>query len=195
LCFNELVLIRTTYLEQLSPEQVRPGRPPREPVQVVRVERTAPEFARFLYSTVGGDWYWRDRLGWSREEWVAHLERPLIELWVAWAHGAPAGYFELSGSSTMDFPSVEIAYFGLLPGFLGVGLGGHLLTVALRSAWTLHSRWRDVAPVGRVWVHTCTLDGPAALANYEARGLAVYRTEEAEEDVPDSPPGSWPAMT
>jgi hypothetical protein len=28
-----------------------------------------------------------------------------------------------------------------------------------------------------VWVHTCTLDGPHALANYEARGLRPFRTE------------------
>ncbi|MEA2383683.1 MAG: hypothetical protein QOH72_3654, partial [Solirubrobacteraceae bacterium] len=29
----------------------------------------------------------------------------------------------------------------------------------------------------RAWVHTCTLDGPNALPNYEARGLRRFRTE------------------
>jgi hypothetical protein len=29
----------------------------------------------------------------------------------------------------------------------------------------------------RVWVHTCTLDHPASLANYQARGLVPYKTE------------------
>jgi hypothetical protein len=29
----------------------------------------------------------------------------------------------------------------------------------------------------RVWVHTCTLDHPGALANYQARGFAIYKVE------------------
>jgi hypothetical protein len=28
-----------------------------------------------------------------------------------------------------------------------------------------------------VWVHTCTLDAPTALANYQARGLRIYKEE------------------
>ena len=66
--------------------------------------------------------------------------------------------------------SVEIAYFGLLPEFLGLGLGGHLLTEATRAAWALHPR--------RIWLHTCTFDHPAALPNYQARGFHITRTEE-----------------
>lgn len=189
------MLVRTTYLEQRSAEDLRPARVPADPVDVVRVNRPVPEFSRFLYATVGGDWHWRDRLRWTREDWLAHLNRPLVETWVAWVAGAPAGYVELCGSATVDSTAVEIAYFGLLPGFLGLGLGGHLLTVGLRLAWTMPARWPRTEPVTRVWVHTCTLDGPAALTNYQARGLTVYRTEEAEEDVPDSPPGSWPASS
>jgi GNAT superfamily N-acetyltransferase len=187
---DEFVMVRTTYLEQGSPEEVRPAREPADPVNVVRVEQPSPEFARFLYGTVGGDWHWTDRLPWSREIWLEYLSRPLVETWVAWVHGAPAGYVELAGSSTGE---VEIAYFGLLPGFLGRGLGGHLLTVGLRLAWTMAARWPDVPAVSRVWVHTCTLDGPAAAANYQARGMVPYRTEDAEVAVPASPPGSWPS--
>lgn len=189
------MLVKTTYLEQRSPVEVREARPPKYPVEVVRVELPAPEFSRFLYATVGGDWHWHDRLKWSREEWLDYLGRSHVETWVAWVRGTPAGYVELAGSSAVEPFDVEIAYFGLLPGFLGRGLGGHLLTVGLGLAWELAARWPGTPPVSRVWVHTCTLDGPAALANYQARGLAVYRTEEAEADVPESPPGSWPASS
>lgn len=186
------MLVRTTYLEQGSPEAVRPATSPADSVDVVRVELPSPEFSRFLYATVGGDWHWTDRLGWTRSAWSEYLNRPLVETWVAWVRGTPAGYIELAGSSTGD---VEIAYFGLLPGFLGRGLGGHLLTEGLRRAWTMATRRPGIEPVHRVWVHTCTLDGPAALANYQARGMTVYRTEDAEVDVPASPPGSWPTST
>jgi hypothetical protein len=43
-----------------------------------------------------------------------------------------------------------------------------------------------------VWVHTCSLDGPAALPTYQRRGLEIY--DERVEDVllPDSKPEPWP---
>jgi GNAT superfamily N-acetyltransferase len=59
----------------------------------------------------------------------------------------------------------EIRSFGLLQGARGRGVGGHLLVHALRRGFAL-------AP--RVWLHTCTLDDPRALPNYEARGLQVF---------------------
>jgi hypothetical protein len=43
----------------------------------------------------------------------------------------------------------------------------------------------------RVWVHTCDLDHPRALANYQARGFEVFRVVEDDEDLPDQPLGVW----
>ncbi len=73
--------------------------------------------------------------------------------------------------------SVEIAFFGLLPQFIGKGLGGYLLSEAIRKAWDLDA--------SRVWVHTCTLDHPHALGNYEARGLTIVREETHVQDISD----------
>jgi hypothetical protein len=42
-------------------------------------------------------------------------------------------------------------------------------------------------------VHTCDLDAPAALANYQARGMTVYQVTETEQEVPVTTPGSWSA--
>jgi len=70
---------------------------------------------------------------------------------------------------------VEILYFGLAEAFFGQGFGGPLLTHALQSAWA----WPGTT---KVWVHTCSLDHPSALANYQARGLRIYR-EEVEADA------------
>ena len=61
---------------------------------------------------------------------------------------------------------VEIAYFGLLPAFHGRGWGGALLEHALRRGFELGSR---------VWVHTCTLDGPHALAELPSAAAACRR--------------------
>ena len=75
--------------------------------------------------------------------------------------------------------NVEIVYFGLMEQFSGMGLGGHL---------TLRPRGSLAA---RVWVHTCSLDSPAALANYQARGMQLYKLEAAWPEIPDRTPGPW----
>ncbi len=156
---------------------------------MTRAEVSSPELNRYLYAAVGGDWFWLDRLSWSWQQWHDWLDRPGVETWLASVRGTPVGYVELDGHRDGE---VELAYFGLLPAFVGQGLGGHLLTFALQQAWSLSERWPGLAPVRRVWVHTCTLDGPAALANYQARGMRLYRTETENAELPGAPPGPWP---
>ena len=141
----------------------------------------SPELNRFLYTAVGGDWFWVDRLGWNYRKWSAYLDRPELETWVAYVHGTPAGYFELEVQKGLD---VELAYFGLLPQFIGRGFGGILLTKAVDRAWEIGAK--------RVWVHTCSLDGPVALDSYKARGFSVYKEETEAYDLPNEKPGPWP---
>ncbi len=125
-------------------------------------------FYRFLYDSVGKDWRWRDRLNWHDEKLHAVLAAPTTSLYVLYEGGLPGGYIELDrqnedGDGGGD---TEIAYFGLRPAFTGRGLGKHLLSFGVRQAWD------DGA--GRVWLHTCNLDSPHALANYKKRGFSVY---------------------
>jgi GNAT superfamily N-acetyltransferase len=79
---------------------------------------------------------------------------------------------------------VEIVHFGLLPRFIGQRLGGYLLSAGVQYAWEQGAR--------RVWVHTCSLDGPNAMANYRARGFGVYEEKLGWEDLPEVSPGPWP---
>jgi GNAT superfamily N-acetyltransferase len=186
-------IVTTWFLEQTDPADVRPARLPADDVTVTRAEVPSPELSRYLYTAVGGDWYWLDRLPWTWQQWYDWLDRPGVETWLAAVRGTPAGYLELEAQPEGE---VEITYFGLLPSFVGQGVGGHLLTVALRQAWSLAERWRGatpaVHPTKRVWVHTCTLDGPAALPNYQARGMRLYRTDRDPEMLPGRSPGPWP---
>ncbi|GAA2630612.1 GNAT family N-acetyltransferase [Actinomadura fulvescens] len=104
------------------------------------------------------------------------------EEWRAWFAGHPGRVFRLlayegeaAGIVTYDphpGDEVEIVSFGLLPDFVGKGLGGHALTLGVRQAW-------QVKPgVRRVWLHTSSLDHPNALPNYHRRGFRTFRTEE-----------------
>ncbi|MEU8273051.1 GNAT family N-acetyltransferase [Microbispora bryophytorum] len=183
--------VTTWYLEQTNPADLRPGRPPTLPAQVVRAEVPTPEFSRFLYTAVGGDWQWTNRLPWTWKQWRDWLDRPGVETWVAWVRGTPAGYAELVAQ---DGGAVEIVNFGLLPYAIGQGLGGWLLGEAAARAWDLAERWRGREATRRVWVHTCSLDGPAALANYRARGFRLYDEKlnaPGDEDEGETP-GPWP---
>lgn len=173
--------VTTWYLEMLDPAQLRPKLSEHPNLEIRQAEVPCPELSRFLYASVGGQWYWCDRLSWSRDRWLTYLNRPQVETWVAYISGTPAGYIELEAHPQSD---VEITCFGLLPQFIGQGIGGHLLTVGVQRAWS--------RGVSRVWVHTCSLDGPFAYKNYESRGFTRYDTKVAIEDLPDEPLGPWP---
>lgn len=170
-----------TYLEMTDPSQLIPAREPSELPTLTRVEHPYPELNRFLYTSVGADWFWCDRLPWTYAQWQQYLARPDHETWIAYLQGTPAGYFELDSDPAKG---IEVAMFGLMPQYVGLGLGGHLLTCALRRAW------QKQPP--RVWLHTCNHDHPHALANYRARGLRPFQTRQVEKDLPERSPGPWP---
>src|SRR5262249_62301103 len=123
-----LVSVTTYYLELRDPSELRPGRRPPEDFEVRRAAIPCPELNRFLYTAVGGDWYWIDRLRWTYAQWLRYLDRPELQTWVAYCAGTPAGYFELEAQAG---GGVEVAYFGLLPCFVGQGLGGALVAAGV----------------------------------------------------------------
>jgi ribosomal protein S18 acetylase RimI-like enzyme len=179
-------LVTTYHLELMQPEALVPAAAARTPYRVERSTVPVPELNRFLYASVGADWRWYMRLEWSYDQWQRYLARDEVGTWIAYVEGTPAGYFELERQPP---DSVEIAYFGLLPQFIGRGMGGAFLTDAVRTAFEFGSGGPDAT---RVWLHTCTLDHPAALANYQARGFRIFDTVALEEEVPDGPMDPWP---
>ncbi len=150
-------------------------------LSIERAQSPSPELNRFLYTAVGGDWNWVDRLTWTYQGWQEWVHRPELDTWVAFISGMPAGFFELESQVNSN---VEIVSFGLLPSFIGQGLGGHLLTVAVGEAWRMAAK--------RVWLHTCTLDHPRALSNYLARGFRVFQESTLEQEVLERSPGPCP---
>jgi GNAT superfamily N-acetyltransferase len=153
-----------TYLELTDPGGLRPAAPPRVDgeLEIARVDPPDGAVSRWFYESVGRPHQWTDHLKRTGAEWQVWADG--VETWVLTVDGRRAGYYELQHEGD----AVQIAYFGLVPAAQGRGLGGHLLTHALRRALAL-------AP--RVWLHTCTLDGRYALVNYRARGLRPFRTE------------------
>jgi len=153
------VSVTRTYLEMLSPADLKAEGSAGPEVRLEAVKDCPWHFYRYLYVEVGREAHWKDRLPWTEAQFRAWLAGPSV-VWLLSVAGAPAGFFELRGH---DDGSREIAYFGLMPEFVGRGLGKFLLTRSVEEAWALNPT--------RVWLHTCTLDHPGALPNYLKRGF------------------------
>ena len=160
-------LTTVTHLEMFDPAELKAKPCPDARACIQAVETPSPEVNRFFYFSVGEEWGWYERRVWSDEQWVRYVNRPELETWlVTWA-GEAVGYCELERQAGH---TVEIAYFGLLSAHTQKKLGGWFLAEMVRQAWAGGTK--------RVWVHTCDLDHPAALANYLARGFKAFKTTQ-----------------
>ena len=164
-----------THLAMESPPALEPPPPP-APAPGVAIDRrwTMPvaDYLR-LYHAIGDDWLWWSRLTWDEARLAAHLAEKETEIYVAEADGEEIGLIELN---LRPAPDIELRYFGVIPSWIGKGLGGWLLAHALAAAWRHDPR--------RMILNTCTLDHPGALAFYQRHGFAVTHSEV---DIVDDP--------
>ena len=109
---------------------------------------------------IGEDWLWFSRLRLTDEELARVIRHPRVEVWVLSRDGVDVGLLELDRRTPGD---VELLFFGLAPELVGGGAGRFLMERAIEIAWSTAPR--------RFWLHTCTLDHPAALAFYRRSGL------------------------
>jgi GNAT superfamily N-acetyltransferase len=145
-------------LRRLVPEQD-------VPLQLVRWK--APDLAKYrlLFRRVGAKWLWWSRLALDDAALGAIIHDPQVHVFaVADRAGVEVGMLELDFRKAGE---AEIAFFGLIPGATGKGFGKWLMRRALQMAW-------GDKEVTRVWVHTCTLDGPQALPFYMGQGFVPY---------------------
>lgn len=156
----------TTYLEMTARTDFKPSFSIDPALTILHSHVPLASFYRFLYSAVGAEWQWVDRNRWSDEQIEHWLTLPTTQLFVLYVNGTPAGYVELDQQPA----GTEIAYFGLIRRFFGRGYGAHLLSFGIQWAWDTGA--------SRVWVHTCNLDGPHALKNYQNRGFSIYHVDE-----------------
>ncbi|WP_156255881.1 GNAT family N-acetyltransferase [Sandarakinorhabdus oryzae] len=159
----------------------------------LKLERwTAPvdlDRYRALFRAIGQPWLWRGRLVLDDAALAATLGAPTLEVLVACRRdGTPQGLLELDFA---DDGQCELAYVGLVPELTGRGHGAWLMGHALKRAWQGQP---NRPPITRVWVHTCDLDHPGALAFYQRHGFRPYeRLVEIYEDPRAS--GLYPADT
>lgn len=152
-----------TYLEMRRPVQV--AKEPRDPA--LAFEPIGRDLARYraLYRRIGEPWLWFSRAIMSDAQLRATIEHPDVEALALTRAGRDLGMIELD---LRDGSDCELAFLGLVPDAIGGGLGGVLIREAIGRAFARPA-------VQRLWLHTCTLDHPAAVSFYMRAGLKPYR--------------------
>ena len=168
---NDHIATIVTSLEMRSKPPLRPARP--SPLRLVHWPAPTSDRYKTLFRRIGEPWLWFSRLVMAEESLRRILDDPGIEVYAATDRaGIELGMLEL------DFRvagTCELSYVGLVPELTGQGNGSWLMAQALQLAWR--------KGVERVWVHTCTLDHPAALGFYRRHGFVPYkRTVETFAD-------------
>jgi GNAT superfamily N-acetyltransferase len=167
----ELVDVIVCYLEMFEcPDRTVPS--PREGLTVVHAKKPTVGYYRFIYEAVGADYHWFSRRIMSDQELTDLIHDPLVEVHVLYVDGTPAGYVEIDRRQPNE---VEIPQFGLTADFIGQGLGKWFLR------WTIERIFSY--GIGRLWLHTCSLDHPIALENYKKAGFVEYKQEQIHRQL------------
>ncbi|MGP1396637.1 MAG: GNAT family N-acetyltransferase [Inquilinaceae bacterium] len=164
--------VTITELEMTAPPRRPPPPPPLAKLAFLRAEQPTVSFYRYLYDTVGTPWLWSDRRALDDDALTDILEDRRTTVYVLYYGGVPAGFAELF----LEGARTHLVYFGLVPDFIGRGIGPFLLDCVIRTAW-------DGGKIKRLTVKTCDLDHPRALATYQAAGFTlVGRDVEVRDD-------------
>lgn len=162
--------VKVTYLQMFTrPQEAVPR--PRDGVAVVHAKKPTVSYYRFLYETVGREYDWPRCKKATDAELAALLHDSRFEVHVLMVDGVPAGLAELDRRTEGE---IELVSFGLMPEFIGQGLGRYFLQWTIDKAWSYGPK--------RFWLHTDTKDHPVALSNYLKRGFSVYKEEIRDEE-------------
>ncbi len=162
-----------TFLEMTAKPAVLPPPQPRGKVALLKCERPPTHFYRYLYDTIGNDYFWVDRKKLTPDALADVIHDPLNPLYVLYTEGNPAGMAELD----LRKPgAANISYFGLMPEAIGKRLGYFFLYHTCLNAWA--------QPIRRLTINTCTLDHPRALPLYQRLGFTPYAREERFVELP-----------
>lgn len=167
------VPMTVTFLEMRSRPPALPPPQPKGKIAILRAEKPPVHFYRYLYNTIGEPYLWVDRRKLSDAQIAAIMQDPAVELYVLYCDGCPAGMAELE---FREGGTGQVAYFGLMPDFIGRRLGYFFLYHAVSIAWS--------KPIASLLINTCTLDHPRALPLYQRIGFVPYSREERYIELP-----------
>ena len=162
-----------TFLEMKARPTALPPPQPKGRIALLKADKPPTHFYRYLYDTIGADYYWVDRKRLTPDALADIIHDPRNLLFILYTDGNPAGLAELD----LRRPGTcNISYFGLMPEAIGKRLGYFFLYHTCMNAWA--------QPIQRLTINTCTLDHPRALPLYQRLGFTPYSREERFVELP-----------
>ena len=163
-----------TYLEMVSyPKHLILTKPEKLNAEIKLMVEPTVDFYRYLYDTVGEKWTWIERRLLDDNNLQKLIRSSNVEIYILYVDDNVAGFGEIGWDTASN--GSEIKYFGLMPEYIGKGLGPYFLNNIINIAWKKN-------PV-RLRVNTCDLDHPSALRVYQKSGFCIL--EEIVEKLPD----------
>jgi len=159
-----------THLEMTKPPRAISTPRPSGKYALLRAEKPPVHFYRYLYDVIGRRYVWVNRKRLSDAELAEIIQHDDVEIYVLYLNGTPAGYCELDFRRMPEL--AELSFLGVMPEYIGQGLGRFLFGEALSLAWLKNPP--------RLIVQTCTMDHPAALPMYQRYGFTPFAQEDAE---------------
>jgi GNAT superfamily N-acetyltransferase len=166
---GETVEYRVTWLEMTAPPTSYgwPSLPVGREAMLLRADAPPRWYFLSLYDAVGQDYAWTDKHETPQDDLTAWIQHPDVSLYTLMARGWPNGFFVLDWR---EAGICDLAYFGLVPEAVGLGMGSWLLKTAIMTGWERET-------TRKMTVNTCTLDHPRALIQYQRMGFEPVRTE------------------
>lgn len=157
-----------TYLEMdARPTYPRPPVPSSKPTALIHAENPPVWYFLSLYDVVGAAHEWTDMHAMEPDVLRDYVQDDRMAMFTLIHTGWPAGFFLLD---RREVGRCDLAFFGLVPEAIGLGLGKYLLQTAIHMGW-------DHEDTERMTVQTCTLDHPRALQLYQKSGFTPYKQE------------------
>ena len=150
------------------PPEVTPALKPAG-VEIAKLQNPTTSFYLYLYREVGAEFGWADRLIKTSDELTSIICNPLVDIYVIYVSGVPAGYAEIDRRNPEEY---FLVFFGLIREFRGKGLGKYFLQ------WVIGKAFEGGAQ--KLSLDTMDQDHPNALPNYLKAGFQIVdqRTEK-----------------
>ena len=135
-------------------------------VQITEKKECSLKYFLSIYGEVGKKFEWTDQFLNGSDKVLAFLKSQKVKFFELNVDSSVAGFFML------DFREqrvCDLAYFGLIEGYIGKGLGSYMLSYAILTAWERNIKIMSV--------NTNTLDHVVALPLYKKFGFRVVKTE------------------
>ena len=159
--------VKRNYLEISSLNDLKEASKPSDDYTLNLIDPINFQLNKFFYKNIGKKHKWVDRLIWNEQKWIDYVSNSKVKTYILKNKDDLVGFFELIFH--FEKKEVEIAYFGILEEYQNKKLGSFLLSEAIKKSF--------VQNIGRVWLHTCSLDHKNALNNYIARGMKIFKSE------------------